>query len=712
MKRSFDLCASVLAASLASTAFAGEGGAAAKKEDETALPEVVVTGRKGYNPDEANLSKLTQPLVSTPQSITVVPKELIEDQGNTTLREVLRNVSGISLAAGEGSSQGDNLTIRGFTARGDLFLDGMRDFGSYYRDPFNYESIEVLQGPSSILFGRGSAGGAVNQVSKAPHLAASRDASFMAGSDSRRRATVDVDEPLPELGPTAAFRVGAMADQGGVAGRNVAQNSRYGFAPSLALGLGTPTRLTLRYFHQSESDIPDYGLPWMFGGTPDVDRRSFYGFTSDFLKADADVVTGRLEHDVSDSLTLRAQLRYADYERHARITEPQVLAGTPSTPLSAITVTRNQLVTDSTEGNLLGQTEALAKFDLGPTSHELVGGVEAGHETSDPTRQKYTGVPTTSLLSPDYGTPFSGNATISSKVQASVDTFGLYALDTIHLGERWDLIGGGRWDYIDSDFDQVFPSPSSFHRLDERASWRGAVVFKPRPEGSVYFAAGNSFDPSAEQLSLSTATANVAPEENRSYELGAKWDLLGGALSLTGALFRQEKLNAREADPNNPLVNALSGHWRVDGFQVGARGKLAEWWQVFAGWTFMDSKVVASGVAGVQGRPLANAPRNSFDFWSDWKLPWDLETGVGVNTVSARAASTTVSSTGVEAGFIGRAPGYTVINAMAQKRFSKRLSLQVSVFNLADEFYLDGIHPSHVIPGAARTVQSTLYLKF
>jgi catecholate siderophore receptor len=219
--------------------------------------------------------KYTELIRDTPQTISVVSQKTLEQQGVNTLRDALRNVAGISLAAGEAGAQGDNLTIRGFSARNDIFLDGMRDFGSYYRDPFNYESIDVFEGPTSATFGRGSTGGVVNQESKTPQAARFISGSLQFGSDLTRRITADVNQPL---GQNTAFRLNVMGHDSQVAGRNVAENRRFGVAPSLAFGLGTTTRLTLGYYHQQADDNPDYGVPWLFNGPAPVKHSSYYGF--------------------------------------------------------------------------------------------------------------------------------------------------------------------------------------------------------------------------------------------------------------------------------------------------------------------------------------------------------------------------------------------------------------------------------------------------
>jgi catecholate siderophore receptor len=408
------------------------------------LPEVVVTGQAGsYKNDELELPKVSQPLRDTPQSVTVIPREVMDDQNATTLRDALRNVSGISIAAGEGTLQGDNLTIRGFTAQDDIFLDGLRDIGSYYRDPFNYQSVAVLEGPESVMFGRGSTGGVVNQQSKTPVLNPFVAGTLTLGTDVTRRGTVDVNEPVPELGQGAAVRLNIMGNESDVADRDVTENRRFGFAPSLTLGLGTPTKLTFSYFHQSEDDIPDYGIPWVkFAGQTsepaDVAHHNYYGFDDDHFNSDVDIGTITLEHDFGDSAALQNQLRYGNYDRNYRITEPQV-TNTVAAPLSALSVNRNELGGIGTQTSLWDQLDLTTKFSTGFIDHTLVTGAEGGRETADLTRFTYSGVPGTSLVSPNEDQDFAGTVSVRSKVATTADSFGLYALDTLKIGEHWQF---------------------------------------------------------------------------------------------------------------------------------------------------------------------------------------------------------------------------------------------------------------------------------
>ncbi len=662
----------------------------------------------------STMPKFSEAPLDTPQTITAVSQEVMQQQGTTTLRDALRNVAGISLAAGEGGAQGDNLTIRGFSARNDLYIDGMRDFGSYYRDPFNTEEVEVLQGPASVAFGRGSTGGVVNQATKTPGLLRflSGDADF--GTDLTKRGTLDINLPVPQLGEGAAFRLNVMGNEGNIAGRDVAENRRFGIAPSLSLGLGTPTRWTFSYFHQNANDIPDYGIPWLFNGPAPVPRNNYYGFKDDnYLRTYDDIGTAKVEHDVNDRVMLRNQFRYANYVRDALITEPQVPSSvTVDTPLTGIDITRHEIGVNSVESFLDEQLDMTARFQTGFIRHNVVTGVEVGRETSNPTRPAWVNVPTTSLLNPDFNESLSGEQTINSIVHATAITAGAYLLDTMNLGKHWDLAGGFRWDRFDTDYKQFVEPASAFNRVDQMPSWRAALIYKPISIGSIYFDAGTSFNPSAESLSLSAGSASLPPEKNLTYEFGSKWDFPHSRLSLRTALFQTEKLNAREPDPTNSLLNVLAGTQRVRGAQFEVRGRLTSRWDMLSSYAYLDGKVVSSNFyPEAIGAPLANVPRNTFNFWSTYRFPWRLNGGMGGNYVSSRSASST-RPFDPTTGLIKEAPAYWVFNAMAKRKLTEHIDLQANVYNITNRYYYDELHPAHVVLGPGRSALIGLQFKF
>jgi len=463
---------------------------------------------------------------------------------------------------------------------------------------------------------------------------------------------------------------------------------------------------------QSSDDRPDYGLPWLHGRPAPVRRESFYGFQSDFLETEADILTANLAHATEAGLALNAQVRYAAYERNSRLTEPLIdSAVAPGTPLEDIVVNRNVFRGHSEETMFQTQIDVTHRFRTGNVEHVLVAGVEAGRETSAPTFGFGTDVPGTSLLSPNTSEPFSASGTAPRLKADTVGTSAaLYALDTIKIGEAWQVIAGLRRDRFDADYeaarfalDGAVTGTEAIARVDDETSYRAAVVYKPAPSGSVYLSWGTSFNPSAESLSFITSgrglaigNAFLAPEENESIEIGSKWDLLGNSLSVTAAVFRIEKENARVPDPENPGFNMLAGKHRVDGFAVNAVGRIADRWSVTAGYTHLDSEVLRTAPGGAPvGSPLAHAPEHSLSLWANYAVSSDLELGAGARYVDERLAQNTLPVKSV--------PDYWSFDAMARYHVSSRLALKLNLTNIGDEYYFDQLHPWHVVPGPGFT---------
>ncbi len=719
--------------------------------------------------DSISMTKFTEPLIDTPQTIAVVPQFVLKDEANTTLRDALRNVPGISMAAGEAGAQGDNLTIRGFTARNDIFLDGIRDFGSYYRDSFNFDQVEVLEGPSGVQFGRGSTGGVINQESKVPTAQQFVTVGAQFGTDATMRVTVDANKALPDVGGGMAIRVNGMGMEAGVAGRPYAENRRWGIAPSLELGMNTATRFTISYFHFTESDTPDYGLPWFFNGVaPGAIRHNYYGFPNqNYLNTNDNIGTAKLEHDFSPSVSLHSIGRWAYYPRQAQITEPQICSNasvsvpvggfvaalptsaintalvcpyTPATNPAAIAVNRNQIQTKSVEGDLWDQTEVTVRFKAFGLKNNLAAGVEGGQEISNPIRSSYTinkvnTVPSTVLLNPNPADAFAGTGYITSIVHTKSDSVGLYFVDTVHLGRFFEASGGVRWDWFNTGYNLYAPTPPAggsvtavvapISQVVSQPTYRAAFVYKPNSHGSVYFDYGTSFNPSAESLSLSVSSSILPPEENETYEVGAKYSFLGEHLLVDAALFRTEKDNARETDPTNSNNIVLAGNQLVKGVQFSAVGRLPQGTDLVIGYAYLNSAVIYSQLYPTSiGYPLANVPKQTFNFFLTHRLPLRLTAGVGGNYVASRTASSTVPYIPLTYGpaqsfVVGAAPcgvtattcyqvlstamkqvpGYWVFNAMLRRPITERLELQANVNNLLNRFYIDQPHPSHLIPG-------------
>ncbi len=462
------------------------------------------------------------------------------------------------------------------------------------------------------------------------------------------------------------------------------------------------------------------------------------------------MITLKAEHDLGGWATLRNKARYANNERNARITEPQLNTLSsglinPSTPLDQLQVNRNQIAVYSNESFLWDQIDATIHATTLGIRHIAVIGAEGGRETSDPRRPTFNtavttagtpalvnSVPTANLLRPDENQPFAGTSLPSSDVHVTSLSWGVYLLDTMQFGRRWEFTGGARFDSFSTDeksiayTPKISPSGSVAQgtptitypsRLDRKPSWRGALSYKPVTSGSIYFAYGTSWNPSAETLALTvgaagSGTANLAPEFNRSYEAGTKWDFNHSRFSAHADLFRTTKDNAREASPTNSLIYVLAGTQRVSGAELGVTGRINPHWQLLSNYTHMRSEVVDSQFYPRSvGYKLANVPDNILNLWTTYQPASRFVLGAGANYVGSRTASSTApldSTTGL----VKQVPSYVVFNAMGSCSLAEHVTLQANLFNLANRNYIDEIHPSHIVPGAGTSGLIGLTFKF
>ncbi len=659
--------------------------------------------------------KLTQPLVDIPQTITVIPRAVMEEQGATTLRDVLRNVAGITFQAGEGGvPAGDQLSIRGFCARTDMFVDGVRDFGGYSRDSFNMEQVEVAKGPTSTLAGRGSTGGAINQVSKAPGLSPIADASIGFGNASYARSTVDVNQPLQDSPiPGTAIRLNAMWTNSEVPNRDEVGAERWGIAPSIAIGAGTRTRAVLSYFKLNQDNQPEYGLPWVpvntnpelaahQNGQPPVDRSNYYGLLNrDYERTDTDLATLELAKDLGSATQIRNLTRWGKNVRDSVITAPRFVSVDTSTDINRQLQSR-----DMTDNILANHTNMNTRVATGSVTHEIAAGLEFSSEDSLNYARTGPTAPLADLYNPNPSDPYPGPIVRSGAyTDGHANSAAVYAFDTLSVGSHWEFSGGLRWDRFDVDYDTraIDGTLAAFDRTDSMTSGRAAVIFKPRQQGSVYLGYGTSFNPSAEGLSLTAANVNLEPEKTKSLELGTKWDLFRNQLSATAALFRTEKTNARTPGVNpGDAPTVLAGRQHVDGFEFGVSGRLRSWWTAIVNYAHMRSNIEASNTAAEVDQNLALTPENTLALWSTWELPHGVGVGGGAQFMDSvfRNATNTAS-----------VPSYWLLTATASYTVNTHLTLRMNASNLSDEVYVDRVGGGHYIPGPGRQVIVTATFK-
>ena len=678
----------------------------------SSLTQVIVTGVRSLLHD-----KLSEDAQSTPQSITVVTNQLMASQADNRLEDALKNVPGITLNAGEGAARGDTVNLRGFSAFNDFFLDGIRDAAVYTRDSFDLESVEVVKGPSAILFGRGSTGGAINQVSKAPLLTEFGQVDTEFGSNDLYRATADMNATI---GTAAAARLNVMGESSATAEREDVRNRRWGVAPALGFGIGEQDSLTLVYLHQQEDDVPDVGIPFVNGRpapVPPVPRNADFGLASDRTTADDDIFTGRYTHEFNAQLSLADTLRYANYQFNYQFDAPNFGKAPPSAtePLGSILVGRDSPSSSGVQTNLDDQIDLTARFSTGLAAHTLVTGIELARQTSSIDRyvnpfNNNTWIPETPLLDPNPNETHPVEP-VSSTQDTSSPSGGAYLIDTVGLGPYVDLIGGFRYDYFSANYKQLTEASGALLHLQELnrvGSPRAALLIKPTPQQSYYLSYGTSFDPSAEALTLTTKTAGLGPVKAKTYEAGAKTEWLHGGLSLTGAVFHTEVDNAQTNDPDNPTITVLNGNERVNGLEIGATGHLTRHWEIFSGYTYLDGRTIASGTAADVGKVMPNVAHNALNLWTEYEFTGGWELGGGANWLGYRYADS------AQAAYV---PGYVLWNAMAAYKVSRNLRLQLNGFNLFNKFYFDGLYytslaENHAIPGPGRSVAISARFSF
>lgn len=692
---------------------AGQGA-----EDTFVLPTVQVQGEaeRGYATPDSSLTRLPRRLVDTPQSVTVVPEAVLEEQQVTTVREALRNVSGITISAGEAGRQGDSFILRGFSAQNDISRDGARDLGWYSRDTFNLEGVEAYFGPSAVLFGRGSTGGAINLVTKKPKKTSFQDVALSGGTAPSGRIEADLNEAFSE---DFQVRLNAMGELGGAAARDVVRDNRLGLAPSLRFQANENTTFEADYLFQREDGVPDYGQPY-FNGAPvsttlDVPRESFFGVRgSDQTRADVHVASGRLLQRFGEGVLLTNTLRYGRVDRFARPTAPRGL--TPAT--APTTIGRQRFETETDNSYLANLADLRGKFETGFLKHTANAGVELTWEKRGQARFNLNavGLPggpnvPADLFNPDPEPDLSAVQRAFANANVGVQrTMGLYVADQIELGRYLEVLGSLRYDVFNTDYTATATNGTRtrLEKSDKLFNWRAGVVVHPMEGTSVYGMYGTSANPSAEVGTLSADTVSLDPEKNAIIEVGAKGEFLDGRLGLTGAVFRIEKTDARvpNTDPEGP-PQILAGEQRVQGFNVGVAGTVTRDWKMLANYTLMDSAILEHTNPYLVGQRLPNTPRHSLSLWTTYQVLENLSLGGGAVYQDVTSVSNPTSA----ATATNRVPNFWRFDAFASYEWGKA-QLQLNLYNLTNALYYDQYYAGHAVPAEGVSALLTARYRF
>ena len=724
------------------------------KADEATLPPVRVKGRaesdnNSVRATTTTIGKGTQEVRDIPQSLTIVTEKLMEDRRTETLKQALRQTSGITFQAAEGGEE--DIRLRGFSlaTSGDIYVDGLRDPAFYDRDTFSYDRVELLRGSASMLFGRGSTGGVVNQVHKQAFLDDANEVNFTLGSGETMRFTGDFNL---KTGERSALRINAMTTDADQWGNFI---DKQGLALNARFGIGTDDEWMLAGYHLQNHNGINYGLPWIRQSSSQsnanpstimgfLDPKVYYNAASDYNDSTASYATLTHTHRFGGGM-LKTALRHGRFDRDLRggtirfctfnaTTAPTCPTSPPGLDnVSDATVLNrgtNNKVQDLTTTYL--QSDYSVSFDKWGFKHEVLAGLDVAHEEF----AGYRAVETidgstltkgrTALGTPNDGGGFVDEGLRAKRQQSAFDakSIGAYAQDLIQVAELWKVLAGLRYDKVKGSYQSFQAQPSATVELGTLTADRGrsdglwskrfGVLFQPTGKQTYYVSYGTSFNTSGDTYQYDQPGSNTPPEASRNVELGAKLDLFDGRLSTAVAVFRTTKYNERNRDsPNGVPIDdyLLSGERHANGLDINIAGRITSQWEVYGSYTWIPSATIDKGNAdgttltGEQvGQRPSMTPRHSGTIWSTYQLTPQWRLGGGLNAKSSQTPNR--NPPGVIA------PKYITGDLLAEYTPTDQIGIKLNVLNVTNKHYAESLYTGHYIQGAPRTVQVTLTTRF
>lgn len=660
---------------------------------------VTITDIAAYGINSISTATKTQTaLRDIPQSISVVTQEQIRDQAMASITDVVAYIPGITSHQGENNR--DQIVIRGNNTSADFFLNGVRDDVQYYRDLYNVERVEALKGPNSMLFGRGGGGGVINRVSKEAGFSALREITFQGGSFGTKRFTADFDQPITNR---FAFRINGLYENTGSFRQGV-DLERYAVNPTATYVVGPKTAVKLSYEYFHDGRTADRGIPSFHGRPIDVPIETFFGNSDNsHARVGVNLASATIDHQAG-RFNIRNRAMFGDYDRFYQNYVP----GAVTADKAFVSITSYNNATK--RRNIFNQTDVTFAAATGTVHHNILVGAEIGRQLTDNFRQSgFFNNTATFILAPisnpTITTPvtFRQNATDANN-HVKTNLGATYIQDQIEINRYLQVVTGMRFDYFDLQFHNN-RNNQHLRRIDRLVSPRAGVIVKPVTELSIYANYGVAYLPSSgDQFSaLTNITQQVKPEKFSNYELGAKWDLRRN-LSLTTALYRQNRTNTRSFDPNDPARIFQTGSQRTNGYELGVNGSITSKWSVTGGYAYQDAFITSATTSAPKGAQVGLVPHHSFSLWNNYKVIPKLAVGLGLihrSDMFAAFDNTVVL------------PGYTRADVAVFYSITERWRLQANIQNLFDtQYYLNADGNNNISPGAPRGARVALIARF
>lgn len=661
--------------------------------------------RTGYAAVRTTTAMRTEtPLRDTPQSVSIVTRELIADQAMRGMADVVRYIPGITMGQGEGHR--DAPTIRGISTTADFYVDGVRDDVQYYRDLYNVDRVEALKGSNAMIFGRGGGGGVINRATKTAEWAPTRTLTLDGGSFDQRRGALDLGGGMTER---VAVRLNAMGEDSRMF-RDGVGFQRWGVNPTATIAAGLNTTVRLGYERFDDRRVVDRGIPSANGIPSSAPIARYFGDrNASHSRLAANVGTAVVEHQAGRVL-LRNRSQAAGYDKFYQNVFPSSAVSNGRVNLGAYNAG-----TDRT--NLFNQTEATFKAATGHVGHTVLVGTEFGSQRTRSTRETgYFGSATSTAVAfdaPVLTTPVTFRQSQSdANARATLSIASAYLQDQIAVAPWLQLVGGVRVERFDLRFhDLGNPTPNAqgqplraagtLARRDNLVSPRLGAVVKPVESVSLYASSSVSFLPSSgDQFSSLTATTqNLRPERFRNEEVGAKWELARG-LALTAAAFRLDRDNTLSPAPASTGLLVQTGRQRTTGWELGATGTVLPRWEVAAGFGTQVARITDSTSAAPAGRRVPLVPRTQWSLWN--KVGVTKAASVGLGVIRQGDMYAAIDNT-------VRLPAFTRVDAALYYTLTRNLRAQLNVENVLDETYYATSHGNNnIMPGTPRLVRLTL----
>ncbi|MDW8335954.1 MAG: TonB-dependent siderophore receptor [Tepidimonas sp.] len=701
-------------------------------QDKAEKPE----GKDTVRATSITLGKGEQQLRDIPQSVTVITEKLLDDRDFDNLKEVLRTTGGISFVAAEGGEE--DIRLRGFSlaGTGDIFVDGMRDPAFYDRDTFNLERIEILKGSASMLFGRGSTGGAVNMVNKQARLIDAHQVDVTLGSHQMRRVVGDFNL---KTGDTAALRLNAMvhtADNDG-AGNRI---DKRGLAADYRWGIGERHEFGASVYALENRHGINYGLPWIRPTSTSpastttvlpLDPKAYYGMDSDRNHGNAYYVTLRHTYRFDADNELTTKLRRGHYERDLRASTIRFAAAAQQPGGQAASLATFGPNTVFTRGTPLKiqdldttylQSDYSGKFTAWGLKHEVLAGLDVHQEKRKVYAARSAAQGGVNLTKPTItvgGATSSNSINEDSRVLRLANEYesrgvGVYAQDLLQIAPQWKVLFGLRFDNLEGEYTTYTiptnapgPVTTAFYRMKVNEwSKRLGLLWQPDDRSTYYIGAANSFNTSGDAYSLSPQNVNTPPEESINVEVGAKWDSPNKQWTYRVAAFRTTKLRERNLDPLLDIF-LLSGKRHVAGMEFETAGRITPRWEIFANYVWLPvAKIDIGSTTGgeAQGARPSQTPYHSGSIWTTYQIDEQWRVGAGLNF---RGRQTPLRNPGWQV------PSWVTLDLMAEYTvIPERFSIKANLTNATNKLYADQLYPGHYVPGQGRVLAVTASMKF